>query len=250
MRLDFDAITHPGKRRKQNEDAYFAEPPLFIVADGLGGHRAGEIASKEAISRLVNDLNACLEKSSEYSPAAVRNCLQKAIVSANKALHLLSKENNELKGMGTTVSALYLMPSLKKAVAIHIGDSRIYHQTDRVFRQITKDHTYVQYLLETGQITQEEAPRHPMKNALIQAVGTSRKLRVESHEIDLADRGTFLLSTDGLHSLVPDGEISAVLKRNRSASEKISELVELALERGGLDNITGIVINYQMGNEA
>lgn len=249
MKLDFHAVTHPGKRRRQNEDAYFAEPPLFIVADGLGGHRAGEIASKEGISRVVNNLNECLEKSEQYSPESVKKCLKNAVISANEALHLLSRQDDELKGMGTTITALYLLPTHMKAVAVHIGDSRLYHQTDRFFQQITKDHTYVQYLLETGQISQEEAPRHPMKNALIQAVGTSRKLRVETHEIDLAQKGTFLLSTDGMHSLIQDDEISLVLKSDRPAAEKITQLLELALERGGLDNITGIVINYQIANE-
>lgn len=249
MKLDFHALTHPGKRRDQNEDAYFAEPPLFIVADGLGGHRAGEIASREAISRVVNGLTDCLEKSEEYSPASVKKCMKEAVVSANEALHLLSRQNDELKGMGTTITALYLLPTQMKAVAMHIGDSRLYHQTDRFFRQITKDHTYVQYLLEIGEISEEEVPRHPMKNALIQAVGTSHNLRVEIHEIDLAEKGTFLLSTDGLHSLIRDDEISEVLKLDVPASDKITQLVELSLERGGLDNITGVVINYQMKNE-
>ncbi len=239
MKLQFAANTDVGKRRTVNEDSFYAEGNLFAVADGLGGHQAGEVASSEALRILIKEFQENIKQGVEPRQAA-----KKAIEHANREVFNLSMRNERFLGMGTTITIAYFIND--KVLIGHVGDSRAYLWVDHQLVQLTKDHTYVQYLIEIGDINESDVENHPLKSALTKAVGTSDKLQADIFERKLPAWGKLLLCTDGLTSMVKDEEITRVLSENDDVESAAERLVSIANERGGLDNITVVVISFEV----
>ncbi len=223
--------THVGKVRKNNEDALiFIEPETFIVADGMGGQAAGEIASQMLIDTVKNFLPAVPEPWSE-------DILKKAILKSNAAILREAAKNSNYRGMGTTATILHIYN--RRAYYAHVGDSRLYRLKNKNLEQITQDHSYVENLVRNGEITAEEARNHPMKNILTQAVGAVENILVDTASFTVNAGDTFLLCTDGLTNMLEDKEIAEILLTSENPAEN---LVQAALNNGGSDNVSVIVV--------
>lgn len=244
--LKVGAFSDKGKVRQVNEDScYIPEDSsngilLFIAADGMGGHRAGEIASKDAINCAVKYINDNYEKEINASKGNLINLINESILYANKCIFEKSLSNENLNGMGTTFSmALIYNESLYVG---HIGDSRVYLYRKGNLYQLTRDHSYVEELVSSGTITREEAANHPQKNIITRALGTD-----EFVEIDIAIRKFYkndkiILCTDGLTNMVSEDTLKQVVEEKIQPQEAAEKLVELANDAGGTDNITVIII--------
>ena len=231
-----------GKIRDMNQDSYYIsneqdEIKLYIVADGMGGYKGGEIASKLAIESsknyIYNNFNK-IEKNKED----ILDLLKKAIEYANMVVYEKSQEVEELNGMGTTIDVCLIYSN--RAYIGHIGDSRVYRARREFFRKLTKDHSYVQKLVDEGNITKEEAYNHPKKNMLTKALGCTAFVEPEVMVKGFLKDDILLMCTDGLTNMVRDELIYDIIKENpRSAS---TNLVKKANELGGYDNITAVII--------
>ena len=223
--------THVGKIRKNNEDSLAViEPETFVVADGMGGQAAGEVASQMLVETVKNFLPLVSETWSE-------DILKKSILKSNAEILKKSKENPQLQGMGTTATILHLHQG--KAYFAHIGDSRIYRMRNSNFEQITEDHSYVETLVRNGELTPEQAKAHPMKNILTQAVGAVDDIEVETGNFPIAEGDIYLLCTDGLTNMVEDFDIGKILSESENPAD---DLIQSALDNGGHDNISVIVV--------
>jgi protein phosphatase len=231
------AVSHVGRVRSNNQDSGYAGVRLFVVADGMGGHAGGDVASAIAVNRIAQT-----DQLDFASPQEAEFALQAALVAANQLISEAVYEHPELTGMGTTVSALVRVGD---AVATaHIGDSRIYLYREGELSQITNDHTFVQRLVETGRITPEEAAVHPRRSVLMRVLGDID----QPPEIDTGILGTvpgdrWLLCSDGLSSYVGEDRILAVMSTAGSAVEACNALVAEALDHGAPDNVTAIVVD-------
>lgn len=222
--------THVGKVRNNNEDSLIViEPETFVVADGMGGVSAGEVASQ----MLVDTVKLFLSK----NPAPWdENVLAQAILLANDKILNAARRHEEYRGMGTTATILSLDGGT--AYFAHVGDSRLYRLRGDSFQQMTVDHSYVETLIRRGELTAEEARVHPMKNVLIQAVGAIPELHIDKDSFKTERGDTFLLCTDGLTNMVKDATIAEILK---AAQNPADALIDAALNTGGKDNISVIV---------
>lgn len=256
----FENISHfeksdIGLRRHNNEDSYLIVDQyrthydlqkfglFFVIADGMGGHAAGEIASKmaceEAVSAYYNDV-VILENSGDERDLKLRR-MEKAFWSAHNKIVDFAKEHDELRGMGTTLSALAL--SDDKALIAHVGDSRIYRFRNHSCERMTVDHTENQLLIDTGKIQPEQESNHCYRHIITQALGGGGDLASVFTRVESVRRGDlFLLCTDGLHDLVTDNEIENILIEHSSPQATSDELVNAAIRKGGDDNVTVIVI--------
>jgi PPM family protein phosphatase len=220
-----------GLEREQNEDAAYAGPRLLAVADGLGGHAAGEIASAAAIDALK-------ELDTDVPAGELLNALERAVRQADATLREMVEANPSLRGMGTTLTGL--MWSGSQLGLVHIGDSRAYLLRDGELFQITHDHTFVQSLIDDGRITAEEAASHPQRSLLLRALGgQSSEPDLQLREARAGDR--YLLCSDGLSAVVPADAIAHVLLDTAEPDEGVAALVDLANQAGGPDNITCII---------
>ena len=223
--------THVGKVRHNNEDSLIViEPGTFVVADGMGGQAAGEIASQMLVETVKNFL-------SKTSAPWNEKILSQAIFLANKAILNLARQNQEYQGMGTTATILYLNGG--QAYFAHVGDSRLYRLRNNFFKQITEDHSYVETLVRSGELTPEQARVHPMKNVLTQAVGAIDEIYIDAANFPVEFGDIFLLCTDGLTNMVDDETIAKILQ---TAPNPADALIETALAAGGKDNVSVIVI--------
>ena len=230
----FYKATHVGKVRKNNEDALIVfEPETFIAADGMGGAVAGEVASQMLVETVKNFLPLVPEPWSE-------DILKKSILKANAAILKKARENPELQGMGTTATILHLYQG--QAHFAHIGDSRLYRLRNLLFEQITEDHSYVETLVRKGELTPEEARVHPLKNILTQAVGAVDDIEVETGSFSVENGDIYLLCTDGLTNMVEDWNIGKILLESENPAD---DLVQAALDNGGHDNISVIVVKIE-----
>ncbi|CAD5989183.1 PP2C family serine/threonine-protein phosphatase [Agreia sp. COWG] len=230
------AISHVGKIRSNNQDSGFAGQSLFAVADGMGGHAGGDVASALAITRLR-------EIDGEYGSAVdAEFALQEAIVAANAILAETVFEHPELTGMGTTLSALV---RVGHSVALaHIGDSRVYRFRDGALTQITADHTFVQRLVDSGRITAEEAKTHPRRSVLMRVLGdVDSTPDVDLQVMDTRPGDRWLICSDGLTGVVDNDHISEALASEMSPAEVVSDLVKQALDGGAPDNVTIVVVD-------
>lgn len=224
--------TNVGKVRDINEDSLACLPrEVFCVADGMGGHAAGEVASRT----LVNNAHGFLFVRDEID----EQDLAAAIACANEKILAMAEENQKYRGMGTTATVLHL--TADRGFWAHVGDSRLYLWRNNSLGQITRDHSYVEELLASGSITREEAQHHPRRNLLTRAVGVMKEVEIDRGNFPLERGDVFLLCTDGLTNMVDDGEISAILA-DANAPDPAAKLVERALEGGGLDNVSAIVV--------
>ena len=223
--------TNVGKVRKNNEDSLLVtEPNIFVAADGMGGAAAGEVASKILVDTVKNFLANVSEPLDE-------KVLSKAILKSNAAILREAKENPNLRGMGTTATILHIYKNL--AYFAHVGDSRLYRLKNSALEQMTLDHSYVESLVRSGELTPAQAKVHPMKNILTQAVGAMEDIQVETGNFKVDGGEKFLLCTDGLTNMVDDDDIKNILIESNNPAE---DLINAALDNGGHDNVTAIVI--------
>ncbi len=225
-------VTDTGRRRLRNEDAFICEPPLFAVADGMGGARAGEVAAGLAAAALE-------EAGSETRGAEGVAAL---IVEANKRIFERSHNDPRTAGMGTTVTAA-LVDAASGAVAIgHVGDSRAYLLRDETLEQLTTDHSLVAELVESGVLTPEEAERHPQRSAITRALGTEPTVEVDAFTMQAEPGDLFLVCSDGLSAMLSDEAVSSAIETaDRDPERAADALVAAANARGGEDNITVVL---------
>lgn len=236
---DSAALSHVGKVRSNNQDSGYAGTQLFVVADGMGGHAGGDVASAIALRRIVE---ADLDYPTAEDAAAA---LQTAIIAANGQLSDAVAEHPELTGMGTTVDALALVGD-QVAIA-HIGDSRVYLLRDGELSQITTDHTFVQRLVDAGRITEEEAMVHPRRSVLMRVLGdVDQSPEVDTIVMTTLPGDRWLLCSDGLSGVVDNDTIRAALATDLTAAQVTGRLVKYALDRGAPDNVT--VVIYDTGD--
>lgn len=237
-----------GRIRHVNEDRAWAASldsglTAAIVADGMGGHQAGDVASQLAVDTFREAMSAV---PAGLSAEAAKTALCQAILQANEAVFELASRHEHYRNMGTTVVAALLFES--SAVIGHIGDSRAYRVRDEAISRLTEDHTLVNELAKSGQISPEEAANHPRRNVLTRALGTDREVEVDLKGIAWKPGDLLLLCSDGLYSMVSDEEICAVMTAEELDLEgKADRLIELALEAGGDDNVTVLLIDGDGG---
>ncbi len=235
------AKTHIGNVRKLNEDAVYIpennEGLLAILADGMGGHSAGDVASSLVVSAVASFFNEADEAS--VSEEGVRE----ALYHANTLVWNESCTNKNRRGMGSTATVAVFAGA--KAFIGQVGDSRAYLLRNGELSQITKDHSYVQMLLDKGMIDEEQAARHPQKNVITRAIGTDVSVDVDLFTIEMHDGDIILLCSDGLSNAVSDAQITAVLSDDiQTAADK---LVKAALDNGGTDNVSAVIAVYTGG---
>lgn len=230
------AISDIGLVRETNEDSYISQPPhLFVVADGMGGHVAGEIASQLASTTVNNYIQE------NIGDINLEVLLKQAIDQANTAVYQLAQSREDFNGMGTTVTAVYIEG--ETIYWAHVGDSRIYLLRNRELSQITKDHSLVFELVQSGNITKEEAKSHPKRNMLTRAVGTSCSIKIDTGMIKWQLEDIILLCTDGLTNMVSEEDMYNLINQPQGTFNSILEsLVSQAKNAGGFDNITTILL--------
>lgn len=231
--LLWGAATDVGRTRKGNEDSYFAGERVFAVADGLGGHRAGEVASA-----IVVDLIAHVEQAPD--PAAA---LEQAILEANDTIFERAQGDPQTSGMATTVTAVAFNGNV--AHLAHVGDSRCYLLRDGALRQMSRDHTLVARLVEEGSLTSEAAETHPQRSVLTRAVGSEPAVAVDGDDVPLLSGDRLMLCSDGLSSVVSEDAIAGVLESVTDPQHACAQLVDQANSLGGPDNITVLIVDVQ-----
>jgi serine/threonine protein phosphatase PrpC len=228
--------THTGRKRRHNEDAYVLEPPLFAIADGMGGARAGEVASSLAAAALQSGK---VDGNGEERVTAL-------IQAANRSVYERSSQDAEVAGMGTTMTVALVEDST--VTLGHVGDSRAYVLRDGELEQLTNDHSLVAELVRGGKLSAEEAEHHPQRSVITRALGTDPDVDVDTFTVEAEDGDVFVLCSDGLTDMVGDDEIGEVLARSReNLKEAAEELVRRANKAGGQDNIT--VVAFEMTDE-
>lgn len=231
-------------KRVHNEDNYLLSdksefPMLFAVADGMGGHAAGAVASKLLVEQL-----AMFDEMVE--PERELELLRHAIESANLGIYRAAEKDRALSGMGTTLVAALILG--REYIAANVGDSRMYQYHDKTLDTVTTDHSLVEQLVLAGAITKDEARVHPQRNIITRAMGVSPKVDVDLFERVWNPGDILVICSDGLHGSVEDEDIISVLSSNRSLESMCDLLVQLALDNGGTDNITVILVRFEEGD--
>jgi len=237
--MKYSALTEKG-RREHNEDCLFiprgGEVPLAVVAAGMGGHRAGSTASAMAVDTLVREIK-------KGGLARPQEIIAHAVDTTNRAVYEYAGKNRECRGMGTTL--VMAMPFRSHYIAASVGDSRLYHYDGAALRQITRDHSYVQELLDAGYITKEQAAVHPRRNVITRAIGTSAKEQADIFTLEWGRGDVLLLCTDGLYSALEDMEMARILREENDMGAACGRLVEEAYYGGSTDNITVALIRNE-----
>ncbi|MCY4433461.1 MAG: protein phosphatase 2C domain-containing protein [bacterium] len=257
IRLETGQATDRGRRREKNEDSMLVEGELFAVADGLGGHRGGEVASAIAVETLAAEIKAAVEARSEGrrrnlfgrrssdSPAPTVGELLDAVDRANAEIFSQSNSIADLAGMGTTLCALAVVEDdHDEALAVvNVGDSRVYRCDESGLHQLTEDHTVVHEMVKAGMITRQEAGFHELRHRLSRALGIESTVVVDDWTLVPVSGHRYLLCSDGLTNEVDDRDIHAIMGQSESPSEAADALVRLALKNGGSDNVTVVVVD-------
>jgi len=240
VELTVAARSDVGMIRSGNEDAFFAhatrEKGVFIVADGMGGHAAGEVASEMAVQIVSRELQELADVHGEASRLRVAESLR----IANRAIYDRTIQESDKQGMGTTASVLVV--SGARYLIGQVGDSRVYLLRDGALRQLTKDHSYVQEQVDAGFLTPEQARYHPYSNVITRCVGASDVVEPDTYSGELRAGDVFLVASDGLTGMVDDRRLQQLLLSRASAGRVVDALIAEANYRGGLDNITAIVV--------
>ncbi len=240
MQLSVAAGTDVGRIRAGNEDSLYAdadrERGLFIVADGMGGHAAGEVASEMAVQIVARDLTDVRDLT--QSDAGTR--MGDALKAANRAIYERTIQEAEKQGMGTTASCLLVGHG--RYIIGHIGDSRVYLLRDGVFRQVTKDHSYVQEQVDAGFLTPEQARYHPYSNVITRCVGANAAVEADVLTGEIRNGDLYLVASDGLTGMVEDPQLKRILESKQTPGRMVDSMITEANRRGGLDNITAIVV--------
>jgi protein phosphatase len=230
-------VTDTGRKRRRNEDAFVLQPPLFAVADGMGGAQAGEVASKLAAAALEDTDHGQLR-----GPEGVVALIQEA----NRRVYERSNEDPSASGMGTTMTVAMLEDG--HVVIGHVGDSRAYLVRDGALEQLTEDHSLVNELMKSGKLSPEEAETHPQRSVITRALGTDPDVDVDTFTVEAREGDLFLLCSDGLTSMIGDAEILGVLERHRTDLDRaVRALVQEANRGGGEDNITVVAFEIAAG---
>ena len=240
MHIEFGSRSDRGKVRDSNEDTYIANlrHKAFLVADGMGGHAAGEIASQIAASTVEEFL------SEEYSDKNPDEWINLAVQQANTRVYETQVRKPEFRGMGSTLTLLAF--SERRFHIAQVGDSRAYLLRDGVLEQLTRDHSVVWPLFENGILTKEDISKHPQKNLITRSIGTYPQVEVDLKSDTACEGDTFLLCSDGLTDVLTDPDISRILSsRHKSAQELAEILIEDANQAGGPDNVTVIVVQLR-----
>ncbi len=234
-------LTDQGLVRQSNQDTFAIENSLglWVIADGMGGHAGGQIASQLAVNSIVDYIGTAKREHAQGQYATPAT-LSEAVIAGNQAIHKRVKSTPDLTGMGTTVVATIFSPIPSPSVIIaHVGDSRAYRIRERQMKALTVDHSLVQELVDEGHITQEQANTHPKQNVLLRALGATQEQDPDINIYPLEPNDILLLCTDGLTKAVPENEILSLVLETRGAPEDIcQQLINRANEGGGKDNIT------------
>jgi serine/threonine protein phosphatase PrpC len=239
LRVDDQAFrTDTGRQRSENEDSVFVRAPIFVVADGMGGAQAGEVASKAAADAFDRDLPA----------TPPEHFLRETIEAANRRIHDLARADVSRAGMGTTITAA-IVDAGKEEVAIgHVGDSRAYRLRRGKLERLTRDHSLVEEMRRKGQITDAQAEEHPQRSIITRALGPEPQVEVDVQTVAAAPGDVFLLCSDGLTTMVDEERIAAVLSATPSMREAVRTLIDEANAAGGRDNITALA--FRLGDAA
>ncbi|SDQ83092.1 PP2C family serine/threonine-protein phosphatase [Microbacterium sp. cf332] len=241
IELRWAAATDTGRRRDSNQDALLAQYPLFIVADGMGGHIGGEIASASAVDRLRGVADRGV-----VTPEDIEDALERAV--GDIADHPETTDD----GTGTTVTGVYLdvVDGEPQWTTLNIGDSRVYLLRDQAIAQVTTDHSVVQELVAAGRLSPEEAEQHPYGNVITRAVGPSDGVTPDYVRLDVVDGDRFVICSDGLTKELTDYGILHFLLENADPAAAVSAMMTAALENGGRDNVTVIVLDAHLQGDA
>ena len=234
------SITDKGRTRNTNQDYVYCEenavgsfPNLFIVADGMGGHNAGDTASRMCVEEVVSQI----EQSTKVTPIGI---FEQAVAAANEKVFQASLSDKALNGMGTTIVATVVFGDT--AYIVNVGDSRLYVYKD-TFRQVTIDHSLVEEMVQSGKLHKEDMRTHPNKNIITRALGTNSDVKADCFEIEVDEGVVLLLCSDGLSNMLEDEKIERIIRSNREdMSEAGRQLVQEANEAGGKDNISVVLI--------
>lgn len=236
------ARTDIGKARDMNQDYYYIpssenDLQIYILADGMGGYNGGEIASKLAVQTVRDYIENNFDKI-EHTKEEILNMIKKSMENANSVVYEESKKDDNLQGMGTTLDVCFIYNN--KIYIGHVGDSRVYLIRKEIARKITKDHSYVQQLVEDKKITREEAEHHPKKNMLLKALGCTSYVEPDIRARNIEKDDIFLMCSDGLTNMVEESKMYEIVEQYKEKAPEI--LVNLANDAGGYDNITVITI--------
>ncbi len=243
-------ISDIGLVRQNNEDAWALLPELnfFVLADGMGGHRAGEVAAKVAVKSLCDHFKQMIAIAGTHlSLDEAYGLIQLCIEHANQVVYQLSKSNNELRGMGTTLCCIYCHP--QGIIYAHVGDSRIYRLHNHTLEQLTKDHSLLRELVDLGQIDEENSGDFLYKNIITKAVGTEKSIESSVSSSEIFHDDIFLMCSDGLSDMLSLKEIEGILNENSHIESTAKELTSKAKKNGGYDNITLVIIKINKKND-
>jgi len=238
--LKYGVKTDRGIKRELNEDncnvlvGYQDIPDCFVIADGMGGHKCGEVASKQAVDSVCNHL-----LNSDWEIEDISALLKDIITSVNDELYKFSLLDESTQGMGTTLIITVLKNG--KLFIGHVGDSRVYLIRDNTIQKLTWDHSYIEELMKNGSITKDEAINHPKKNVITRAVGYELDLQVDTYEIDVLENDEILLCTDGLTNMLAENEMLEIITKAEGPQVACDTLIENANNKGGDDNVTVII---------
>jgi PPM family protein phosphatase len=234
VKIRVGASTDVGRQRERNEDSFLSVPPLYAVADGMGGHRGGNVASSLAVRVL-----------SQVAQPGNWQQLAEQVRQANRAILDAARDDRSLSGMGTTLTAAFMEG--EDLHLAHVGDSRAYLLRGGELTQLSEDHTLVHRMVQEGKITEEEAEHHPQRSILIRALGVEDPVEVDESVVAVREGDRILLCSDGLYSMVDDGAMRETLAATPDPQEACERLVEMANAAGGMDNITVLVLDFVAG---
>ncbi len=236
------ALTHRGRRRASNEDAfgYSVEDGIYVVCDGMGGAAGGEVASTLAVEQVLRQLAEFRESQTRPQPGSVPNLVAEAIAEANTAIHSRAQRSLRLSGMGTTLVAL--VADGPRLLVVNIGDSRCYRLRHRALRVCTEDHSLIEEQVRMGRMTRDEAARSPLRHIITRALGTQSHVTPDVFALDPEPGDVYLLCSDGLTRELSDARIEEILCSSGSLDDRCAALVEAANRAGGQDNITCLLL--------
>src|SRR5436190_9389985 len=223
-------MTDVGRQRHTNEDNFYDEPPLFAVADGMGGAQAGEVASEMAIDQFVQERDA-------DGPAEQQ--LEQIAKAANRKIWDMAQADSRHAGMGTTLTAATL--DGQNVAVGHVGDSRLYRFRDGELERMTRDHSLVEEFVRQGKLTPEQAEKHPQRSVITRALGPENSVEVDTFRIPARSGDVFLLCSDGLSGMVGDGDLASILGAGEELEPTARKLIEAANDNGGRDNSTAVL---------
>jgi serine/threonine protein phosphatase PrpC len=238
LRVATGSFSHSdtGRQRRANEDAYFARSPVFVVADGMGGAQAGEVASRVAVEAFERGLG-------DVGASSAEQLLAERVLEANARIYEMSQANQERAGMGTTITAAFVGDH--DVSVAHVGDSRAYRLRGETFERLTEDHSLVEEMRRRGQLTAQEADEHPQRSIITRALGPEPQVLVDTYSWRGHAGDVYLLCSDGLTSMVPESQVADIVRRAPSLREAGQALIDAANAAGGRDNITVVLFTLE-----